>query len=113
MAAMGAEAIEFKFVGFNGESVSVGDQFLEAFDFLVLKFHDLSAARADQMVMVALVRDVVVLRLRAEMARLGQARLAEQIQRAINGRQSDMRVFLRQQTVHLLGGDVLVLEERL
>jgi hypothetical protein len=61
--------------------------------------------------MVALVRDVVVLRLGAEMPGLSQARFAEQIQRAVNGRQSDVRVFLGQEAVHLLGGDVLISEK--
>jgi hypothetical protein len=98
-------------VSLDGEAVPGGYLFLETLDFLILELHDFSAAGADQVVMVALVRDVVVLRLGAEVAGLGQARFAEQIQRAVNGRQSDVRVFLGQQAVHLLGGDVLVLEK--
>ena len=100
-------------MGFDGEPVPGGYLFLEALDCLILEFHDLPAARADQVVMVALVRDIVVLRLGAEVAGLGQTCFAEEIQRAVNGRQSNMWVFFGQQAVHLFGGDVLVLKKRL
>jgi hypothetical protein len=113
MTAMGTLAVQLKLVRADREAMPGGNLILKPFDLLVLEFHDLSAPGADEVVVMALVGHVVVLRLGAEMPGLGQARFAEQIQCAVNGRQSDVRVFLGQKAVHLLGGDVLVLEERL
>ena len=62
--------------------------------------------------MVALVRDVVVLRLSAEVAGLSQTGFAEEIQRAVNGCQSQVRILSGQLVVHLFGCNMLLLEER-
>ena len=111
MAAVGAEAVELKLVGLDGESVPGSHVLFKPLDLLVLEFHDFPAAGADQMVVVALVGDIVVLRLGAEVPGLGQTGLAEQVQRAVDGRQPDVRVFLGKLAVHLLRRDVLVLKE--
>ena len=88
MTAARTEAVEFKPVGFNGESVSGGHFFLKPLNFLILKFNDFLATGTDEVVVVSLVGDVVVFRLRAEMSGLGEAGIAEQIERPINGRES-------------------------
>src|ERR1041385_1831509 len=88
MTAARTEAVEFKPVGFNGESVSGGHFFLKPLNFLILKFNDFLATGTDEVVVVSLVGDVVVFRLRAEMSGLSEAGIAEQIERPINGRES-------------------------
>ncbi len=113
MTAAPAEAVELKAVGRDGEAVPGGDFLLKLFDLAVFEFHDLAAVGADQMVVVAFVGDVVVLRLRAEMARLRQAGFAKQVERAIDSRKPQMRVFFRQLMVHLFSGDMFLLEEGL
>ncbi len=111
MSAAGTEAVELKSVGFDGKSVPDGDFFLEALNFLVFKLHDLIAAGADKVIVVALVRDVVILRLRAEVPGLCEAGIAEQIERPVDCRESKMRIGLSQLVIHGLRGNVLLSEE--
>ena len=87
MTAARTEAVELKSVGFDRKSVPGGHFFLEPLDFFVFKFHDLLAAGADEVIVVALVRDFIVFRLRAEVSSLCEARVAEQIERSIDGRE--------------------------
>ena len=98
-------------MGFDGESVAGGDFLLQSFDFLVFKFHDLLAAGADEVIVVALVRNVVVFRLRTEVPGLCETGIAEQIQRPVDGRESKMGVGLRQLVIHGLRGNVLLPEK--
>ena len=58
------------------------------------------------MVVVPFVRHVVELGLTSEMLLLGQAGLAQQFQRAVHGRQSDVRVLFGEQPIQLLGRHV-------
>ena len=111
MTAGRTEAVELQSVGLDGKSVPDSDFLLESLNFLVFKFHNLLAAGADEMIVVALVRDVVVLRLRAEVPGLCEAGIAEQIERAVDGRESEMRIGLRQLVIHGLCGDVFLPEE--
>src|SRR4249920_844458 len=111
MTAARTEAVELKTVGLNRKSVPGGHFFLEPLNFLVLKFHDLIAAGADEVIVVALVRDVVVLRLRAEVPGLCEAGIAEQIERPVDCRESKMRIGLSQLVIHGLRGNVLLPEE--
>lgn len=111
MAAARAETVEFKPVSLDDESVPGGHFFLKPFDFLVFEFHDLLAAGTDEMIVVALVRDVVVFRLRAEVAGLRQAGIAEQIERPVDRRESEVRVGLGQLVIHSLRSNVLLPEE--
>src|SRR4029077_11862420 len=111
ITAARTEAVELKAVGFDGESVADGDFLLQSFDFLVFKFHDLLAAGADKVIMVTLVRDIVVLRLRAEVPGLCETGVAEQIQRPVDGRQSKMRVGLCQLVIHRFRSNVLLPEK--
>jgi len=60
-------------VGLNGKPVAGGHFLLKLLDLAVFEFDDLPATGADQVVVVAFVGDVVVLRLGAEMPGLGQA----------------------------------------
>ena len=94
-------------MGLNAEPVLGRDFLLQPFDIVVLEFHDLAAGRADEVVVMAFVRDIVVLRLRAEMAGLRQPGFAKQIQRPVDGGQPDVGIFLGEEAVHLLGRDVL------
>jgi hypothetical protein len=111
MTAARTEAVELKSVGLDGKSVPGGHFFLEPLNFLVFKFHDLIAAGADEVIVVALVRDVVVLRLRAEVPGLCEAGIAEQIERPVDGRESKVRIGLSQLVIHGLRGNVLLPEE--
>lgn len=61
--------------------------------------------------MVAFVRDVVVLRLSAEVPGLGQSRFTEEVQCAVNGCQSQVWIFAGQLVVHLLSCNMLLLEK--
>ena len=92
MTAARTEAVKLKSVGFDGKSVPGGYFFLEPLDFFVFKFHDLLASGADEVIVVALMRDVVVFRLRAEMSGLRKAGIAEQIECPIDGCEPQMRI---------------------
>ena len=109
MSAAGAHAVEFQFMGLNGKAISAGDLFLKSFDVFILEFHDFAAGRADEVIVVPLMRHIIVLRLCAEMTSLGQTYLAKEIERSVNRSQSNMWVFFGKLPVHLLSGDVLVL----
>ena len=111
MTAASAEAVEFKAVSRNSEAVPGRDFFLEFFDLAVFKLHDFAAVGANQMVVVTLVGNVVILRLRAEMPGLRQSGFAKQVEGTVDGGEPQMRVFLRQLVIHLFGGDVFLLEE--
>lgn len=84
MTAARTEAVELKSVGFDGKSVSGGHFFLKPLNFFVFKFHDFFTAGADEVIVVAFVRDVIVFRLRAEVSGLCEARVAEQIERSVD-----------------------------
>lgn len=87
----------------DGKSVLFGHLFLQGFNLAILEFNNFIARRADEMVVVSFVRDVVELGLTSEMLFLCQAGLAQQFQRAVYGRQSDVRVFFGKQPIQLLG----------
>ncbi len=63
------------------------------------------------MIMVSLMRYIIILRLRAEVPSLGQAGVTEEIQRALNRRQTQMRVFLGELVIHGFGCHVLLFQE--
>ncbi len=111
MTAARTEAVELKSVGLDGESVLGGHFFLEPLNFHVFKFHDPLAVGADEVIVVALMRDVIVLRLRAEVPGLCEAGIAEQIKRPVDCRESKVRIRLSQLMVHGFRGNVLLPEE--
>ena len=111
MTAARTEAVQLKSVGVDGKSVPGGDFLLEPLNFFVFKLYDLLAACADEVIVVALVRDVVILRLRAEVPGLCEAGFAEQIERPVDGRKPKMRIGLRQLVIHGLCGNVFLPEE--
>lgn len=100
MTAARTEAVELKSVGFDGKSVSGGHFFLEPLNFFVFKFHDFFTAGADEVIVVAFVRDVIIFRLRAEVSGLCEARVAEQIERSVDSREPQMRIGFRQLMIH-------------
>lgn len=111
MTAARTEAVELKSVGFDGKSVFGGHFFLESLNVAVFKLHDLAAVGAYKVVVVALVRDVVVLGLGTEVAGLCEASIAEQIERSVDGRESKVRIGLRQLVIHGFSGNMLLPEE--
>jgi hypothetical protein len=113
MTAARAETVKFEAVGLDRKAVTGSNLFLKALDVAVFELHDLSAAGANEVVVVTFVGDVVVLGLGAEVPGLGQAGFAKEIERPINCRQSQMRIFSRQLMIHLLRRDVLLLEKRI
>jgi hypothetical protein len=111
MSAAGAHAVEFQFMGLDGEAISAGDLFLKSFDVFICEFHDLAAGGADEVIVVPLVRHVIVLGLCPEVASLGQPNLAKEIECSVNRGQANMWVLFGELPIHLLGSDVLVLQE--
>jgi hypothetical protein len=111
MTAARTEAVELKSVGLDGKSVPGGHFFLESLNVAIFKLHDLAAVGADEMIVVALVRDVVVLGLGAEVPGLREAGIAEQIERPVDCRESKVRIGLSQLMIHGLRGNVLLPEE--
>lgn len=113
MTTARAESVEFEPVGGNGKAVASGNLFLEAFDVAVFKFHDLATACADEVVVMAFMRHVVVLGLCSKMPGLSQTCFAKQVEGPVNGCEPEMRVFAGQLVVHFLGCDVLLLQKRI
>lgn len=112
MAAARTEAVQLQPVGLDHKAVLGRNLFLQPFNLAVLEFYNRSTAGADEMVVMALMRDIVVLRLGAEVAGLGDACFAEEIQRAVNRGESEVGIFLRQLMIHRLGRDVFLSQER-
>ena len=112
MTTTGTQPVEFEPVGVYRKAIAGGDFFLELFDLTVFEFHDLPAARTDEVIVMTLVSDIVVLGLGAEVPRLRNACITKEIQCPIDRGQSEMRIGLGELMVHGLGGDVLLPEKR-
>ena len=112
MTTVRAEAIELETVGLNGESIAGGDFFLKLFNFAVFKLDDLAATCANEVIVVALMRDVIVLGLRPEVPGLGESRIAKQVQCPVNGGQSEMWISFSQLMIHSFGRDMFLPEKR-
>ncbi len=112
MAAVGTESVQFQSVGLDHKAILGRNLFLQPFNLAILELHNSSTAGADEMVVMAFMRDIVVLRLGAEVARLGDACFTEEIERAVNSGESEVRIFLRQLMIHRLGRDVFLSQER-
>ncbi len=111
MSARRTEAVELQLVRLNPEPMFPRHFLLQAFDIHVFKLHDLAAGGADEVVVVALVGDIVILGLSAEVAGLAQARLAKQVQGPVDRRKPDLGVSLGQLAVHLFCGHMLRFEK--
>ena len=111
MSTAGAHAVELQFMGLDGEAVSAGDFFLESLDVFIFEFHDLAAPGADEVVMMPLVRHVIVLGLCSEVTSLGQTHLAKEIERPVDRSETNMGILFGELPIHLLGGDVLILQK--
>ena len=61
MTAARAETVQLEAVGLDRKAVPGGDFLLQFFDLAVLKLDDLTATRANEVIVVAFVRDVIVL----------------------------------------------------
>jgi hypothetical protein len=111
MTAAGTEAVEFQTVGLDDEAVAGGHLFLQTLDLAVFELHDLSAVGANEVVVVAFVGDVVVLRLSAEVSRLRQAGFAKEIECPVDRRQPQVRILFRQLVIHRFRGDMFLFEK--
>jgi hypothetical protein len=111
MTAARAESVEFEAVSLDGKTVPRCHFFLKTLNVAVLKLHDLTATCANEMVVMALMRHIVVLRLSTEVPGLGETRFAEEIQRAVNGRQPQVRILAGQLVVHLFSRDVFLFQK--
>ena len=111
MTAARAESVELEAVSLDGKTVPRRHFFLKTLNIAVLKFHYFPTACANKMIMMALMRHIVVLGLSTEVPGLGQTRFAEEIERAVNGREAQVRIFARQLMVHRLGCDVFLLQK--
>jgi hypothetical protein len=111
MTATGTQAVEFQFMSLNHKPVLGCDLLLQTLNLAVLEFHDFPATRADEMVVVPFMRDIVILGLRAEVTGLSQAGLAEQIQRSVDCRKAQVRVLLGELMVHGFGRHMLLLQK--
>ncbi len=112
MAAARAETVQFQAVGLDHKTIFCRDLLLQPFDFAILELDDRSTAGAAEMIVMPFVRDIVVLRLRAEVARLGNSGLAEEVERAVDRGQPQMGIFLGKLMVHGFRRDVLLSKER-
>jgi len=112
MAATRAEAVQLEAMGLDDEAVFRSDLLLQSLDLAVLKLHDGAATGTDQMVVMPLMGDIVVLRLRTEMAGLSDAGVAKQVQRAVNRGEPEVGIFFGQLMVHGLRRDVFLPEKR-
>lgn len=112
MTAVRAKSVEFESVGGNRKAVLGRDFLLKSFDIAVFKFHDLAAACADEMVVMALMGHVVILGLCSEVPSLRQPCFAEQIEGSVNGGKSKMGIFACQLMIHFLGRDVFLFQKR-
>ena len=111
MAAARTEAVEFQAMGLDDKAIACGHLFLQAFNLAILELDDLAAAGTDEMVVMTLMGDVVVLRLRAEVAGLRQTCVAEEIQGTIDRGETEVWVFLGELMVHRLRCDVFLLQK--
>ena len=94
------------------KTVLPGYFLLQPFNFTILEFDNGSATGTDEVVVVAFVRDVVILRLGTEMPRLGNPGLTEQVQSAIDRSQSQVGVFFGELVIHCFGSDMFLSQER-
>jgi len=97
----------------NRKPVSGGDLFLQFFNVAIFKFDNEPALRADHMIMMAFVGDVVVVRLRAEVTLLRNAGITEQVERPVQGGQADVRFVAAQCAVQRFRRHVLFLKKRI
>lgn len=111
MTTARTEAVEFEAMSLDRKAVTGSDFFLKTLDVAVFKLHNLSAAGANEVVVMTLMGDIVVLGLSAEVPGLCQTGFAKEIERAVNRRQSQMRIFSRKLVVHLFRRDVFLLEK--
>src|SRR6266581_8848117 len=105
--ALLAGSVQLQLVRLDEESVAVGHLSLEFFDCLVLELDDAPTAGADQMVVVLPFGHVLIPGLAvAEMDLIGDPRLGEQLQCAVDRGVADARVLGPQLQVELLDAHV-------
>ena len=63
MTTAGTQTVEFKPVGLDGKAVAGSNFLLQFFNLAIFKFHDLAATRANEVIVMSFVGDIVVLSL--------------------------------------------------
>ncbi len=111
MTAARAESVELKAVSLDGKTVPRCHFFLKTLNVAIRELHYFPTTCANEMVMMALMRHIVVLGLSPEVPGLSQTRFAEEIERAVNSRKTQVRIFARQLVVHRFSRDVLLLQK--
>jgi hypothetical protein len=97
----------------NRKFIFFGHHFLQPLNGGVLKFDDLSALGANQMIVVLLVGNIIIQGPRiSEMPLLGQATAAEQIQGSVNRRQPYPNIPLADLSVKILRRDMIFAKKR-
>jgi hypothetical protein len=104
-------AVQLVPVSQQAKSVLLRDRVLRVFDHLALELDDLAAARADQ-VIVVVVFDLVARDPIPEVALLREAGLAEQLHRAIDGREADVGILFSERLEQVLARHVPVRREK-
>ena len=112
MAAARTEAVQFQSVSLDDKAILRCDLLLEPLDLAILELHNGTATCADKMVVMPFVGDVVVLRLGTEVSGLSNAGFAKQVQRAVDGGETKMGIFLRELMVQGFGGAVFLSQKR-
>jgi hypothetical protein len=113
LPATGAEPVEFQFVVLDEKSETIGNIHLELFNRLIFKLGNLSAARADQVVMMLAYRNLLVASLSIANANLaGYARVGKELQGSTNRRIADIRMLCPQCAVQLFDAHMPVRRQK-
>ena len=93
------------------EVTLISDLLLKVFQKILGKLRDLAAAQANQVMMLMLtgieIRDLIAAAAVAELHLLEKPELDEKFEASIHGRQADLRVIGAQDSMHILGADML------
>ena len=108
MPTAGTKAVEFESVRLNNKAVLRCDLFLQSFNLAILELHNGATAGTDEVVVMAFMGDVIVLRLGAEVTSLSNSGVTEQIQRPVNSSQAQVRVLFCKLVVHGFRRDVFL-----
>ncbi len=84
---------------------------MKALDIAVFEFDDFPTPGADEMIVVALMRNIVVLRLSPEVPGLGETCFTKEVECAVNGCQPQMGILPRQLVVHLFSRDMFLFQK--
>ncbi len=108
MPTAGTQSVEFESVGLNDKAVLRCNLFLQSLDLAILELHNGATAGTDEVVVMAFMGDVIVLRLGTEVTGLSNSGFTEQIERPVNSSQAQVRVFFCELVIHGFRRDVFL-----